>query len=87
LPGLYSQTVPGSYPVFAKAFGPGMHSQFETITNVNVVPEPATLLMAFGAILAAIFCRHRRTPSAIPVRLQSTSDRRVPMRACRAVPQ
>src|SRR4051812_23034836 len=29
LPGLYSQTVPGSYQVYAKAFGPGMQSQFE----------------------------------------------------------
>lgn len=59
LAGLYSQTVPGSYQVFAKAFGPGMHSQFETITGVNVVPEPATLLMAFSAILATMFRRHR----------------------------
>jgi hypothetical protein len=40
LPGLYSQTVAGSYPVFAKAFGQAMRSQNETITNVSVGPEP-----------------------------------------------
>ena len=59
LPGLYSQTVPGSYQIFAKAYGPGMQSQFETITGVNVVPEPATLLMAFVALLATMCGRHR----------------------------
>ena len=59
LPGLYSQTVPGSYQIFAKAYGPGMQSQFETITGVNVVPEPATLLMAFVALLATTCGRHR----------------------------
>src|SRR5262249_25955281 len=59
LPGLYSQPVPGSYQVFAKAFGPGMQSQFETITNVNVVPEPATALMLIGGMFAGSCCRHR----------------------------
>ena len=59
LPGLYSQTVPGSYQVYAKAYGPGMQSQFETITGVNVVPEPASLLIAFGAILATMGCCRR----------------------------
>lgn len=60
LPGLYSQTVLGYYQIYAKAFGPGMHSQFETIQNVNVVPEPATLLIAFGAFLATLLGRYRR---------------------------
>jgi hypothetical protein len=59
LPGLYSQTVPGSYLVHAKAFGPGMQSQNVTITGVNVVPEPTTLLLALIAILATTCGRHR----------------------------
>jgi len=59
LPGLYSQTVPGSYLIHAKAFGPGMSSQFETITGVNVVPEPTTLLMLLGGTLL-VFCYRRR---------------------------
>jgi hypothetical protein len=59
LPGLYSQTVPGSYQVFAKAYGPGMQSQFETITNVNVIPEPATALMLMSGMVATSCYRHR----------------------------
>ncbi|MFO0792041.1 MAG: hypothetical protein U0805_21475 [Pirellulales bacterium] len=59
LPGLYSQTVPGSYTIFAKAFGPGMHSQFETITNVNVIPEPAAALLFAVGSLIAFKCRRR----------------------------
>jgi hypothetical protein len=59
LPGLYSQTVNGSYTVFAKAYGPGMQSQNVTITGVNVVPEPATLLLALGAMLAIMSACHR----------------------------
>jgi hypothetical protein len=59
LPGLYSQTAPGSYQVFAKAYGPGMQSQNETITNVNVLPEPATMLMLASGLLAAMCCRRR----------------------------
>jgi hypothetical protein len=62
LPGLYSQTVPGSYSVYAKAFGPGMSTQFETITGVNVVPEPTTLLMLLGGSLS-ISCYRRRSAS------------------------
>jgi hypothetical protein len=57
LPGLYSQTVAGSYQVFAKAFGPGMQSQFETITGVNVIPEPATATMLITGMLAGVCCR------------------------------
>lgn len=61
LPGLYSQTVPGSYSIYAKAFGPGMHSQFETITNVNVtIPEPATTLILPTAVVAAMSYRRKR---------------------------
>ena len=61
LPGLYSQTVPGNYTVFAKAFGPGMHSQFETITNVNVVvPEPTAIALIVGGIVAAMSCYRPR---------------------------
>jgi hypothetical protein len=60
LPGLYSQTVPGSYQVYAKAFGPGMHSQFETITGVNVVPEPITVMTLLSAALAGVLRRHAR---------------------------
>jgi hypothetical protein len=61
LPGLYSQTVAGSYQVFAKAFGPGMQSQFETITNVNVVPEPMTLWAVLSATLTGVLRRRART--------------------------
>jgi len=60
LPGLYSQTVPGSYQVFAKAYGPGMHSQFETITGVNVVPEPATLWALLSAASLGLLRRRAR---------------------------
>ena len=59
LPGLYSQTIPGFYQVFAKAYGPGMYSQFETITGVNVVPEPATLAMMLTTIFATLAARRR----------------------------
>jgi hypothetical protein len=59
LPGLYSQTVPGYYQVFAKAYGPGMQSQNETITNVKVVPEPSAMLMLASGLLAAMCCRRR----------------------------
>jgi hypothetical protein len=63
LPGLYSQTVPGSYAVYAKAFGPGMSSQFETITGVNVVPEPTSLLMLLGGSLSLLCYRRVRPPA------------------------
>jgi hypothetical protein len=64
LPGLYSQNVPGSYLIHAKAFGPGMHSQFETITGVNVIPEPATLLMLLSGTPTVLCCRRVRFPKA-----------------------
>jgi hypothetical protein len=60
IPGIYSQTVPGSYSVYAKAYGPGMQSQFETITGVNVIPEPATLLFLLSAAALAILRRRAR---------------------------
>jgi hypothetical protein len=62
IPGLYSQTVPGSYAVHGKAFGPGMSSQFETITGVIVVPvpEPASLFMLLAGFLTILFCRRQR---------------------------
>jgi hypothetical protein len=63
LPGLYSQTVPGSYLVYAKAFGPGMLSQNETITGVNVVPEPTSFLMLLGGSLSLLSYRRLRTCS------------------------
>ena len=61
LPGLYSQTVPGSYAIYAKAFGPGMTSQFETITGVNVVPEPTTLMLLSGSL--SLLCYRRSSAS------------------------
>jgi hypothetical protein len=67
LPGLYSQTVPGSYLVYAKAFGPGMSSQNETITSVNVVvPEPTSLLMLLGGSLCVLCYRRVRASSPLP---------------------
>jgi hypothetical protein len=66
LPGLYSQTVPGSYTVYAKAFGPGMSSQNATITGVNVVPEPTSLLMFLGGSLSLFYYRRVRTSSTRP---------------------
>jgi hypothetical protein len=61
LSGLYSQTVAGSYQVYAKAYGPGMQSQFETITGVNVVPEPTTLWALLSATLPGVMRRRART--------------------------
>jgi hypothetical protein len=50
----------GNYVLFAKAFGPGMTSQFDTITGVNVVPEPGTLaLLAIGGAVTVCW-RQRR---------------------------
>ena len=66
LPGLYSQTGPGSYLVHAKAYGPGMSTQFETITGVNVVPEPTSLLMLVGGSLSLTCYRRVRTSLSCP---------------------
>ena len=59
--GVYSQNIPGVYAIYAKAFGPGMQSQFETITGVNVIPEPASI--SFAAMAALIVCSRRRMRS------------------------
>jgi hypothetical protein len=62
IPGVYSQNVLGSYAIYAKAFGPGMQSQNETITGVNVIPEPASLcLLAIAGLTVGI---RRRRPRA-----------------------
>jgi len=63
LPGAYSQTVPGSYSVYGKAFGPGMQSQFETITGVNVVPEPMTLWAVLSTVITGVLRRRVRRAS------------------------
>lgn len=63
IPGLYSQNVPGSYPIYAKAFGPGMTSQFNSITGVNVVPEPTTLAMFASGLLLLLGYRRMRGAS------------------------
>jgi hypothetical protein len=60
IPGVYSQNILGSYAIYAKAFGPGMQSQNETITGVNVIPEPASLCLVVVAALAAGSCRRLR---------------------------
>jgi hypothetical protein len=60
--GVYSQNIPGTYAIYAKAFGPGMQSQNETITSVKVIPEPASI--SFVAMVAFIGCYRRRIRSA-----------------------
>jgi Thrombospondin type 3 repeat len=62
IPGVYSQNVLGSYAIYAKAFGPGMQSQNVTITNVNVIPEPASLCLVVVAGLS--LGSRRRRPRA-----------------------
>lgn len=58
---LWDLNTPGTYVLHAKAFGPGMSSQFVSITNVNVVPECASfILIATGA--AGIVLVRRRNP-------------------------
>ena len=52
IPGVYSQNVLGSYPIYAAAFGPGMQTQNVTITGVNVIPEPASVCLLAVAGLA-----------------------------------
>jgi hypothetical protein len=47
----------GNYALYAKAFGPGRQSQYDTITNAIVVPEPATASLVIGALSLA---RRRR---------------------------
>jgi hypothetical protein len=59
--GTWNLNAVGSYQVFAKAFGPGMHSQNDTITGVNVVPEPGAIaLLSVGCALLVMWRRSRR---------------------------
>jgi hypothetical protein len=76
-PGLFvdptwNLNVAGNYTVHAKAFGPGMHSQFDTITDVKVIPEPAGLVLGMCAAMGLSSVRRR----ARVVTLRSRSDLR-----------
>jgi hypothetical protein len=55
----WNLNVAGSYTVYAKAYGPGMQSQFETISGVNVTPEPAGMALWMCAAMGLAVARWR----------------------------
>ena len=60
--GTWNLNAPGTYTLHARAYGPGMSSQNETISNVTITPEPASFALggvAAGSLVTMVRRRRR----------------------------